>query len=114
MRTEIKDVDPRDAAAFMQDIIDYLEINESQVADLNQVMRTHGLRAEIWVDECGCYNASPDLKVIGDAKTEDAIDSAWGDIVADERYEMCRDSFSIGFRMGVNSILENSQDQARR
>ena len=47
MRTEIKDVDPRDAAAFMQDIIDYLEINESQVADLNQVMRTHGLRAEI-------------------------------------------------------------------
>lgn len=61
MRTEIKDVDPRDAAAFMQDIIDYLEINESQAAELTQVLRTHGLRAELWMDECGCLNASPDF-----------------------------------------------------
>ena len=61
MRTEIKDVVPRDAAAFMQDIIDYLEINESQAAELTQVLRTHGLRAELWMDECGCLNASPDF-----------------------------------------------------
>jgi len=59
MRTEIKDVDPRDAAAFLQDILDYLEINEFQVPELNQVLRTHGLRAGIWVDEYGCPNASP-------------------------------------------------------
>jgi len=61
MRTEIKDVDPRDAAAFLQDIIDYLEINEFQVPELNQALRTHGLKAEIWVDEYGCHNASPDF-----------------------------------------------------
>jgi hypothetical protein len=51
MRTEIKDVDPRDASAFLQDILDYLEINESQVPELNQVLRTHGLRAEIRRDD---------------------------------------------------------------
>jgi hypothetical protein len=61
MRTEIKDVDPRDAAAFVQDIIDYLEITELQAAALIDVLRTHGLRAEIWVDEYGCHNASPNF-----------------------------------------------------
>jgi hypothetical protein len=44
---------------------------------------------------------------------EEAIDVAWGSITTDVRYEMCRDSFSIGFRMGANSFLENSKAQER-
>jgi hypothetical protein len=40
---------------------------------------------------------------------EEAIDVAWGSITTDVRYEMCRDSFSIGFRMGANSFLENAE-----
>jgi hypothetical protein len=61
MRTEIKDVDPRDAAAFVQDIIDDLEITASQAAALTKVLRTHGLKAEIWEDASGFHNASPDF-----------------------------------------------------
>ena len=41
-------------------------------------------------------------------KTEEYIDSAWREIAPDIRYEMCKDSFSIGFRLGLNSILENN------
>jgi hypothetical protein len=40
---------------------------------------------------------------------ETNIDGAWNSMAADTRYEMCRDSFSIGFRMGANSILENAK-----
>ena len=61
MRTEIKDVDPRDAAAFVQDIIDDLEITEPQAAALAKVLRAHGLKAEIREDSSGCHNASPDF-----------------------------------------------------
>lgn len=61
MRTEIKDVDPRDAAAFVQDIIDDLEITRAQASALTKVMRTHGLKVEIWEDTSGYHNASPDF-----------------------------------------------------
>lgn len=61
MRIEIKDVDPRDAASFVQDIIDDLEITEAQAAALTKVLRVHGLKAEIWEDGSGCHNASPDF-----------------------------------------------------
>ena len=59
MRIEIKDVDPRDAAAFVQDIIDDLEITEPQTNALMEILRRHEMATEIWKDEYGCDTASP-------------------------------------------------------
>jgi len=59
MRIEIKDIDPRDAAAFIQDVIDELEITEAQAASLETVIRRHQMGVNIWVDSSGCHNASP-------------------------------------------------------
>lgn len=61
MRIEIKDVDPRDAASFVQDIIDDLELTTAQAESLVCVLRCHGMRARVWEDDSGCHNAEPDF-----------------------------------------------------
>ena len=60
MRTEIKDVDPRDAAAFAEDLIGIFKItSEEQANALTKVLRRHEMRAEIWIDSSGRCNSAP-------------------------------------------------------
>jgi hypothetical protein len=59
MRIEIKDIDPRDAAAFIQDILDELQLTESQMAKLIPIIWRHEIKAEIWYDSSGEWHVSP-------------------------------------------------------
>lgn len=59
MRIEMKDVDPRDASDFIQRIIDELEITATQAGVLKRVVWEYDLKVNIWKDESGCHNASP-------------------------------------------------------
>lgn len=59
MRIEIKDVDPWDAAAFVQKIIEEMEITPKQAKALTKIVQTHEMRVEIWEDSSGKHNSSP-------------------------------------------------------
>lgn len=60
MRTELKDVDGRDAAAFVQDIIDDLEITNEQADKLKRVCEYHEMKVRFWRDESNCDNVGPE------------------------------------------------------
>ena len=60
MRIELKDVDGRDAAAFVQDIIDNLEITNEQADKLERVCAYHQLKVRFWTEENDCDNVGPE------------------------------------------------------
>jgi hypothetical protein len=65
-------------------------------------------RKAFWKEFRKAANAYAAKNITGPTTLEEAINVAWGSITTDVRYEMCRDSFSIGFRMGANSFLEKA------